>query len=82
MPFPCQLLSLSLLLFLQRPFFLKQETVISTGATDNTIVRRAVDCSHSSQLQRTDSCCGIRQDPRILPLHLRWSLSEVVTPSS
>jgi tripeptide aminopeptidase len=37
--------------------------VISTEATDSLTVRRAVDFSHSPQLQRTDSPFGIRRDP-------------------
>ncbi|MBB5338561.1 M20/M25/M40 family metallo-hydrolase [Tunturiibacter gelidoferens] len=37
--------------------------IISTEAADSLTVRRAVDCGHSPQLQRTDSRCGIRRDP-------------------
>ncbi|WP_433964256.1 hypothetical protein [Tunturiibacter gelidiferens] len=46
---------------------LPNRSVISTEAAHSLIVSSAVDCGHSPRLQRTNSPCGIRQDPRILP---------------
>ncbi|NYF91907.1 hypothetical protein HDF08_004026 [Edaphobacter lichenicola] len=39
--------------------------VISTEAADSHTVCREADCDRISQSQRTDTLCGIRQDPRI-----------------
>ncbi|MBB5342749.1 hypothetical protein HDF10_000699 [Edaphobacter lichenicola] len=49
-------------------------SVISTEAAHSPIVSRAADCGYSSQLQRTDTCCSIRQDPRISSSSLLFQL--------